>query len=97
MPNKNYLRGRRYEYELVQFYKQFPMAQVYRTAGSHGFYDVIAILPDTKEIFLIQCKTKVTDKNIKTGTVRDTELIDYGVYTVYGRKSTKYIQKRGSK
>lgn len=58
MPNKNYIRGRSFEYAV----KKDLEAQGYhvlRTSGSHGAYDLIAIR-DTIHMF-IQCK--VTKKN----------------------------------
>lgn len=39
MPNTNYTRGRRVEYELCKLGKQHGW-MVARTAGSHGWYDV---------------------------------------------------------
>lgn len=43
MPNKNYLKGRALEYEVVKMYKQAG-GQATRTAGSHGWCDVVALL-----------------------------------------------------
>jgi Holliday junction resolvase len=39
MPNKNYLKGRRLEYEVCKAFKDAG-CQAWRSAGSHGPYDV---------------------------------------------------------
>ena len=39
MPNKNYLKGRRLEYEVCKTFKDAG-CQAWRSAGSHGPYDV---------------------------------------------------------
>lgn len=57
MPNKNYLRGRRFEYEVAKTLKEQGY-EVMRTAGSHGKFDIIALRSGVKPIFY-QCK--VTD------------------------------------
>ena len=57
MPNKNYLKGRRYEYEVIKRWKERGY-EATRTAGSHSSADVIAWRTDRKVSF-IQCK--VTD------------------------------------
>ena len=55
MPNKNYVKGVKKEYKIK---KQFEMKgyTVLRTAGSHGFADLIAIDLKLKRILFIQCK-----------------------------------------
>lgn len=58
MPNKNYLAGRRFEYDLKKSYEKAG-AHVMRTAGSHGKFDLIVVpigLGKDKMIQLIQCK-----------------------------------------
>ena len=55
MPNKNYVKGRRMEYDVMAFLRQRGF-KVYRTAGSHSETDVIAILDSS--ILFIQCKNK---------------------------------------
>jgi hypothetical protein len=55
MPNRNYLRGRRFEYERQASWR----AQGYivlRTAGSKGPFDLIAVRSGSIPIF-IQCKS----------------------------------------
>lgn len=54
MSNRNYLAGRRLEYETIKT-KQNEGYEAVRTAGSHGKYDVIAFKIDRKPQF-IQCK-----------------------------------------
>lgn len=57
MPNKNYLRGRRFEWEVKKQLEQSGYS-VMRTAGSHGFADIIAIRHANGQthIRFIQCK-----------------------------------------
>jgi len=62
LPNKNYIRGVTFERELQKsFEKEFPGSTAYRTAGSHGEFDVIVLSKDSKEVFFIQAKTKLKD------------------------------------
>lgn len=63
--NKNYRRGRRLEYIIVDMFNSSGWL-VHRSAGSHGIADVIAIKKDV--VLLIQCKygTKPTkDERLK--------------------------------
>ena len=55
MPNQNYLKGRRKEYAVMRKAKEAGWLPL-RTAGSHGFVDVIAIDFENKIIRFIQCK-----------------------------------------
>lgn len=55
MPNKNYISGRRKEYKVKKDYDMMGF-DVLRTAGSHGFADLIAINRRDKKIVFIQCK-----------------------------------------
>ena len=41
MPNKNYISGRRLEYEVIKMLRNSGM-EATRTAGSHGWVDVVA-------------------------------------------------------
>ena len=62
MANKQYVKGRRYEYKVKKDYEALGYV-VLRTAGSHGFADLIAISTATREVIFIQCKTsKLTPK-----------------------------------
>jgi Holliday junction resolvase len=55
MPNKNYLSGRRKEYKIK---RQLELEGWYvlRSAGSHGFADLVAISPLKRKVRFIQCK-----------------------------------------
>jgi len=55
MPNKNYLKGRGKEYRLKKKYEMMGYI-VLRTAGSHGFADLVCVEPRKKEIIFIQAK-----------------------------------------
>ena len=66
MPNRNYQKGRAFEYKTKKEYEKKGYL-VFRTAGSHSVADLIAIPPmrwahEWNPIF-IQCKT-TKDKNI---------------------------------
>jgi len=55
MSNKHYVKGRKKEYKLMKQYRALGYV-VLRTAGSHGFADIIVIDKSTKEIYFIQVK-----------------------------------------
>ena len=55
MPNKNYIAGRTLEYQVMDSYRKRGWL-VFRSAGSHGPADVIAVEPKEKVIHFIQCK-----------------------------------------
>jgi len=55
MPNKNYVKGRKKEYQIKQQLEREGFI-VLRTAGSHGFADLIAISEEKGLIRFIQCK-----------------------------------------
>jgi hypothetical protein len=63
MPNRNYRKGRAYEYEIKKRYEKLGYT-VFRTAGSHSPADLIAVknIMSRLEVLLIQCKT--TKKSI---------------------------------
>lgn len=52
----NYRKGRKYEYYWKNKFENQGYI-VLRTAGSHGFADLIAVSPYKKEILFIQIKT----------------------------------------
>lgn len=52
--NRNYLAGRRFEYE-VRDAMRGKHYNVVRASGSHGLYDLVAFRPDRKPEF-VQCK-----------------------------------------
>jgi Holliday junction resolvase len=65
MPNKNYIKGRRYEYKTMEFLRSIGCDIVLRSAGSHSPIDVIGIDSDKRHIFFIQCKPKSMSENKK--------------------------------
>ena len=65
MASKQYIKGRRYEYKVRKDYEALGY-KVLRTAGSHGFADLIDVDMDTREVIFIQCKTgKLTHAEIE--------------------------------
>jgi Holliday junction resolvase len=56
--NKNYVRGRAFEYKIATFMRRKGYF-VIRAAGSHGVSDLVAMKKGEKPL-LIQCKTGVT-------------------------------------
>ena len=74
MPNKNYVKGRRKEYKIVNDYRKQGFDIVQRTAGSHSPIDVIAISKELKKIVFIQSKPDNFSK--KEATIINEEL-DY--------------------
>ena len=54
-PNPNYTAGRRFEYERLKYWKEVMDHTCLRTAGSHGFADLITISP-FGDVQFIQCK-----------------------------------------
>jgi len=58
--NKNYQKGRRFEYQVVKEYEADGWVAM-RTAGSHGFADVIAINPADQTVDFVQCKVTESD------------------------------------
>ncbi|MFW6172492.1 MAG: hypothetical protein ACOC5T_01990 [Elusimicrobiota bacterium] len=56
MPNKNYVKGRRKEYNICNEMKDKGCRISQRTAGSHSPIDVIAIDEINRIIYLIQSK-----------------------------------------
>lgn len=64
MPNKNYISGRQYEYKCIVELRRQGAVEAQRTAGSHGSFDIIAIMPDGL-IRLIQVKSHGAQDDIK--------------------------------
>jgi len=59
-------KGIRYEYKVRDIYRK-KGCYVVRSAGSKGLFDLIAIHPELKKIYLIQCKAgNITKKEKKT-------------------------------
>jgi len=99
MSNKNYVKGRAFEYKTKKEYEKKGYL-VFRTAGSHSVADLIAVPPIswTHEWnpILIQCKT-TKDKNIKNLTkVRTKYKKDVSelqkVAHEYGCRAIFYVQ-----
>ena len=62
MPNKAYIRGTKFERDIQhELESHFPGSEAYRTAGSHGSFDVIHVDKLNKRISFIQAKTKLSD------------------------------------
>jgi len=68
MVNKNYQKGRAFEYKIKKAYEKSGYL-VFRSAGSHSIADLIAIHPSGL-VHLIQCKAtsfeKIDKKEIET-------------------------------
>jgi len=64
MPNKNYIKGRRKEYKVVNEAKAKGLIS-FRSAGSHSPIDVVIIDLGNKKIELIQCKPDDMSENKK--------------------------------
>ena len=75
MPNKNYLNGRRKEYKIKREFEKLGYI-VLRTAGSHGFADLIAIEIREKRIIFIQCKPNNFSKKKEIELNQEYEFIN---------------------
>lgn len=69
MPNKNYLRGRRFEYQVAKDARERGW-KVIRASGSHGEYDLV-IYKDG-DVGFIQCKVVQTPAEAQR-LIRDWE------------------------
>ena len=56
MPNKNYIKGRRYEYKLAHVLRKSGFDIVFRSAGSHGPIDLVAIDTSSRTMLFVQAK-----------------------------------------
>lgn len=75
MPNKNYLRGRRLEWQVKKDYEAAGY-KVMRTAGSHGDFDLIAVYEGSllTGIVFIQCKVvKKTTPGIVASLINEVK------------------------
>lgn len=105
MPNKNYLKGRRFEYEVMNELRANGFSAM-RTSGSHGHFDVIGIklANGQQHIKFIQCKViqkysasamkkLILDFNKNTPVVRsynyDDLIVEAFLYIKY-KDSNKY-------
>jgi Holliday junction resolvase len=80
VPNKNYQKGRRFEYRVKKFFEK-ENKLVMRTAGSHSPFDLIAMT--VNHTYLIQCKSyeKPTKKDIEKLNYWSKELMADFNYT----------------
>ena len=65
MPNRNYVKGRRKEYKVVNKLKSLGFPIAFRSAGSHNPIDVVGIDILHKEIHLYQSKPKNFSKSLQ--------------------------------
>jgi len=68
MPNRNYQKGARREYQVIKIlleegYNGVSCVEAQRTAGSHGVFDVVAIM-ETGAVYLIQVKSDTADDEL---------------------------------
>ena len=75
MPSQNYKKGRAKEYRIKKAYEKNGW-KVLRTAGSHGFADLIAIHPKEHYIFFIQSKQKNFSKKQKKKLEQEFEWLN---------------------
>lgn len=64
MPNRNYLRGTRFERQCRKDWLSFGCQAASRTAGSHGLFDLYMITSDG-HLFGSQCKVVTTEAQAK--------------------------------
>lgn len=67
MTNKNYRRGRAYEYKMIRQLVEggLDRRDCHRSAGSHGVFDIIAFDQESRTIYAIQNKSgKSREKEI---------------------------------
>jgi len=75
MPNKNYVKGRAKEYRVAKKFKDDGWI-VLRTAGSHGFADLIAI--KGYHVKFIQCKPNNFSEKQASKLTDEWEIFNYG-------------------
>lgn len=72
MPNSRYVKGRKKEYRIKKEYEKAGWI-VLRTAGSHGFADLVAIHIENRTIRFIQCKSDKFPESMKKKTLKENE------------------------
>lgn len=82
MVNKNYRKGRAKEYRLKQQLERRGFI-VLRSAGSHGFADLVAIHKRGKYIKFIQCKPKDLGKLARGKLEYDNAWINHKLFKTY--------------
>ena len=80
MPNKNYIKGRRKEYSIVNLEK-IKGHLAFRSAGSHSPIDVVSIDLKNKKIKLIQSKPDSMNSH-QQQKLRDANRALNGVFSV---------------
>jgi len=86
MGNKNYLKGRRLEYEARKILlAEYPV--VMRTAGSHVMFDIIAVGKDT---LFIQVKSSRSESLKALQGILDANLDDSNRYEVWWKDKGKW-------
>ena len=87
MANKNYIKGRRLEYEVMKaLAEEYPV--VMRTAGSHGMFDVIAVGRDT---LFIQVKSGKYESTKALAGILDADLDKSNRYEVWWKEKGKWM------
>ena len=81
MKNKHYVKGRKKEYKVVNEARDKGQL-AYRTAGSHGPFDVIVIDSHSKVIHLVQCKPDSMTSTAKDKLYQENMHLE-GTYLVY--------------
>jgi len=85
MPNANYVKGRKKEYRIKQKLEKEGYI-VLRTAGSHGFADLIAIRKpinkEIREIRFIQCKPDNFATSEIKKILREFEWLDGYIFSI---------------
>ena len=76
MPNKRYIAGRDYEYKVMRQLREQGFYAI-RSAGSHGYFDIIGIKPGTAKPAppispdaTIQLRMTTVNPNITLGEIR---------------------------
>jgi Holliday junction resolvase len=88
MTNKNYIRGRSFEYEIINLLKHHLPKNKYtiiRTAGSHSPIDIIIVKHikyGKNKSFGIQCKTKKIKNKVKVKDVNKHKDEEVGVFDI---------------
>lgn len=81
MPNRNYLKGRTKEYKLKKELEREGKI-VLRTAGSHGFADLISVDPKTLNIGFIQCKPNNFSEKEKNKLMSKYDFLNTDLYWI---------------
>lgn len=93
MSNRNYLRGRRWEYEVLQdkcgikSHTKNGRCFALRTAGSHGKYDIVRVCLVDKVAEFLQLKVKKGKPGHKKVVMEPTTTIStfFNKWTKYSR------------